>query len=132
MNNRVNSNGDLILWVAACGVLIASVVYPATPLNDEVLCVWRRLFNVTCFGCGLTRSFIAISSGHMVEAVRQHPVGPFLYLAVIWCAAVVPIRRWVPNGSLVRIPPAATRAYWVVAGIVFVGHSLRVVIGWLN
>ena len=47
------------------------------------LCVSRAWWGVECPGCGLTRSFVALSSGELVESLRLHRVGWLLYIAVV-------------------------------------------------
>jgi hypothetical protein len=39
------------------------------------LCFWRRCFDVSCPGCGMTRSCVAIVHGHWARAWRLHPLG---------------------------------------------------------
>ena len=43
-------------------------------------CPSRRLFKVSCPGCGLTRSFVLLTHGRLRGAVRLHRIGIPLYL----------------------------------------------------
>ncbi|MFO0941652.1 MAG: DUF2752 domain-containing protein [Pirellulales bacterium] len=46
-------------------------------------CATYRMFGVNCPGCGLTRSFVAISDGRVSDAWQLNPVGIFIYLFVL-------------------------------------------------
>lgn len=76
--------------IAVCGsIVVASMVMSTSPeavslLGYEVpiLCSFRRLTGVGCPGCGLTRSFVFVGHGRIVEAFQMNPLGPLAYLAV--------------------------------------------------
>lgn len=124
------SNGDWILWAVMATVWAGSFIYGATPLNDTVWCVWRRFVGLNCFGCGLTRSFMAVSDGQLVNAIRFHPVGPLLYGAMAWYVVVTMVRAGIGRPSFLRLPSRAVVAYWTVAGLVFCTHAAQVIMGW--
>jgi hypothetical protein len=61
-------------------------------------CAFRNAFGIPCPGCGLTRSFAAISHGFFGAAFRMHPLGPAIYAGfalymVKWAAEAVLHRR---------------------------------------
>ncbi|MGB0640751.1 MAG: DUF2752 domain-containing protein, partial [Myxococcota bacterium] len=78
------SNNNLIGWLILFSVWCASFVYRSSPLEGFVFCTFRRLLELPCPGCGLTRSFCSISAGHPLAAFSDHLAGPFLYLAMVW------------------------------------------------
>jgi len=47
------------------------------------LCASHAILGVDCPGCGLTRSFIALASGHFEQSFRFHRVGWLVALAVL-------------------------------------------------
>jgi Protein of unknown function (DUF2752) len=53
------------------------------------LCGSRALFGVSCPGCGLTHSFVAIASGELQQSLKYHRLGWLLMLAVL---AQIPYR----------------------------------------
>jgi hypothetical protein len=55
------------------------------------LCGSRAIFGINCPGCGLTRSFVALAAGDVVESVRLHRVGWLLAMAVV---LQIPYRLW--------------------------------------
>ncbi len=57
------------------------------PLPDT--CMSRRIFGVPCPGCGLSRSFVAMSRADVAAALSLHPLGPCLYLL---CWLQIPYR----------------------------------------
>lgn len=55
------------------------VVVPLINQPLPELCTFRRMFGIDCAGCGLTRSFISISHGDLVQSLRYNPAGLLLY-----------------------------------------------------
>jgi len=59
------------------------------------LCWFRGVFHIDCPFCGMTRSFVALAHGDLGAALRFHPAGPLLFvaMAVFIVAAVVAVVR---------------------------------------
>ena len=47
------------------------------------LCGSRLLYGVTCPGCGLTRSVIALADGDLAASLRYHRIGWLMALAIL-------------------------------------------------
>ena len=105
-------------------------VYEHTPLSDTTLCLWRRLTDFSCAGCGLTRSFCAMSDGQVLGAFQQHPAGPLLYfgMVVAWAQAGLRWRRGSPSSH--ALPMRLVQGYWTILAVVFVLHMARTMLGW--
>jgi hypothetical protein len=52
-------------------------------------CASRMILGVSCPGCGLTRSFVAMSQGNLYGALTFNLMGPFLY---VLCWLQIPYR----------------------------------------
>jgi hypothetical protein len=82
---------DLGLAVLAAAQLGASAWL--VPVGDHVvlpggtslggLCWFRAAFDTDCPLCGMTRSFVALAHGDLAAALRFHPAGPLLFLAMV-------------------------------------------------
>lgn len=90
-------------------VVAASVIFDGDQQQVEVfghtlpgLCMFRNLTGMRCPGCGLTRSFVFMGEGSVVEAFRMHWLGPVLW---VFIAAQIPFRAT----QLLR-PPAEGNA----------------------
>jgi len=58
-------------------------------------CPFLALTHLPCPGCGMTRSFVALSSGDWGSVVRLQPFAPFFALVgLLTCAAAVLPQRW--------------------------------------
>lgn len=55
------------------------------------MCHFRSMFHLPCPGCGLTRAFISMGHGRLIDAWYYHPVGVFFYLIVV---AQIPFQSW--------------------------------------
>ena len=66
---------------------IALIGWESSPLPHT--CVSRRLWNVSCPGCGLTRSFVYLAHGQWRESLTVNRVGWVLALLV---AVQIPYR----------------------------------------
>ena len=123
---------ELLPWLFLVAVWVLSFVYPATPLEGKVLCVWRKMFDVSCPGCGLTRSFIALSAGSLSQSLDHHLAGPGLYAAMVWCVVVWAFRMCLGRSDFLSLPKRALLAFWVVNGLLFVMQAARVVMSWVQ
>ena len=109
---------------------MVSFVYVHTPLQDMVWCVWRRLFELACPGCGLTRSFCAMSAGEWGAAFEHHMAGPLLYGAMVWCIFAWAIRfvsgpaQWMSPGRTVL------SFYWGATLLMYLGQVGRIAMQW--
>lgn len=63
------------------GGRVAFIGWESSPLPHS--CLSRRLWNVSCPGCGLTRSFIWLAHGQWRESLAVHHVGWLLALLVV-------------------------------------------------
>jgi len=60
------------------------------------LCLVHEALALDCPLCGMTRSFVALAHGDLAAAVRFHPAGPLLFVAMavfVAAAAAAAIRR---------------------------------------
>ena len=66
-------------WIAARGVTLH-------PGPGNTICLFRRLTEVPCPGCGLTRAFVHLARGEWLAALADHPLAPLvaLELAAGW------------------------------------------------
>lgn len=77
--------------MAALGAatIAASFLYAPWSHDGPVICPFRWFTGLPCPGCGLTRSFCAMTQGHWGHAWASHILGPVLFLAVL--LATVPL-----------------------------------------
>ena len=69
--------------LAGAGVLLVSFAWVPSGLSGVRVCWFRRLTELPCPGCGLTRSFCAISHGQFAEAWSQNPFGYVFYAVAV-------------------------------------------------
>ncbi len=61
------------------GILTAGWWVPLDALPSWSGCLLKRISGWECPGCGLTRSFLVLSRGQILEAFQFNPAGPVLY-----------------------------------------------------
>lgn len=101
---------------AVCLLAVAAVVPVASVASGPVVCPVRRLTDLPCPGCGLTRSTVRAVHGQLPQAVTAHPGGVVLVgLLAAWAVTgpshagtVLDPGRWL----------ASTRRRAVVVGAV--------------
>ena len=93
--------GDaLFLAVCASVIAIAATLSTSTEAvslfgwDVPVLCTFRRLTGYGCPGCGLTRSFVFLAHGQVVEAFRMNVFGPFAFGYVLFQVPWRTLRIW--------------------------------------
>ena len=62
------------------GLLFVSIVISGT-INFE--CIFKKLFNISCPGCGLTRSFRALLRLDIITSFKYNIFGPILFIIII-------------------------------------------------
>ncbi len=78
----------IVVCSGCVSAVAASFLYAPWVSHGPILCPFRFLLGMPCPGCGLTRSFCAVSNGHLLAAVKYHLFGPLLFAA---CVAAVPL-----------------------------------------
>lgn len=64
------------------------------------LCQSKRVFQIDCPGCGLTRSFIFMAHGEVLAAFKMHPTGAILFLGIILAIPFFAINAaWIYRGN---------------------------------
>src|SRR6185369_17916825 len=84
-------------------VFLISFIYNPSDEPRFTVCIFKNFTGLDCPGCGLTRSFCALSKGHLSKAFYFNKLGPFLY--VVFAAS------WLRNlFSLLKLQKAAAFA----------------------
>jgi len=76
-------------------------------------CLWREIFGIPCPGCGMSRAYAALFTGHIRAAFAMHPLffAPPVILAL----------------CLFKKGLASNPKFWAAAGVVFIGvYLLRI------
>jgi hypothetical protein len=101
-------------------------------ISSIPLCLFKFVFHVDCPGCGLTRSFLVLSRGHIMEAVRFNPAGPLIYLLFIAYFIEGVIRLGKPDFSLL-LPPRLAKSYSLIVVLVLIAQWLvKLSVEWPN
>ena len=92
-------------------------------LGLPTICAFNHLTGLPCPGCGLTRAFVSIAHGHLVDAVHWHALSPALFL--LGLALLVEYASRVFAGkSILRLSSTwNSRAGWTAAAI-FIGFGV--------
>ena len=90
----------LFAGVVVVGAMVASPgadVVSVFGWEVPVMCGYRALTGESCFGCGLTRSFVFMAHARGWEAFEAHALGPAAFLLIAaqipWRAAALWARR---------------------------------------
>lgn len=110
----LQQNGKKIALI--CSAYLISFVLPWIGGTAVRLCPFNLVTGIPCAGCGMGRSFCALSSGELVLAFRWHLLGPFLYLALLLVLGGLLLevllgrpldwplhRRWPRSGSILAL-----------------------------
>ena len=110
------------------GVYVLSFALPVPGGDGRILglptvCPFNHMTGLPCPGCGLTRAFVSIAHGHLVDAVRWHALSPLMFLfglvlLVEYAARVFAGKSLMRIGSLWN-----SRAGWA-ASVVFIGYGV--------
>lgn len=62
--------------------LLLSIFLPTGGLGVDI-CLMHRLTELSCPGCGLTRSITSMTHGELSLAAAYHPFGPVIWLILV-------------------------------------------------
>ena len=131
MTNRLRPNAAGWLWAGLCAVWALTFIYGETPLDETIWCIWRRFSGLACAGCGLTRSFCAMSTGEPVFAFFLHPAGPFLYVAMVTHIGLAATRWLTGHRDRWQMHPRLLWIFWIMVAVIFGLHLLRTMLSWV-
>lgn len=143
---RAHTSEHLLLLCMASAVLVAAfccrielggIVFfrlPVIGLDIPLAhgCLSRRVLGISCPGCGLTRSFVAVAHGQFRLALEYNAVGPALF---ILCVLQIPYRIWAyfredkVKGRLKWIHDRLGVVIWITATALFVFWVYRLAAG---
>lgn len=79
----LSKRNSALALMALIGIFTLSILVNVETLSRIPLCFFKHLTELDCPGCGLTRSFISLSHGHFLEAIRFNALGPLIYLYLL-------------------------------------------------
>lgn len=98
---RATNRDQIALIAILVTVFVASFVLPVSPLYEVRVCLFHNLTGYSCPGCGLGRSFCALSRGDVGLAFSAHWLGPAFYLVFLFvlvrALAELALRRRLPR-----------------------------------
>ncbi len=116
----------VLVVAATCSVPRDSVTIPGIAVSLPGICLSQRLFGVSCPGCGLTRSFVALAHGEIARAWTFNPAGLLWFAALAWQVPYravqlyllrggreLKVRRGVSEG-VILVLMAACLTQWIV------------------
>ena len=65
-------------------IFATSIFLPASPFYEVRVCLFYHLTGFSCPGCGLGRSFCALSHGDVGGAFSAHWLGPLIYVLFLF------------------------------------------------
>lgn len=130
---RAETRWHWIVLVGACLFIAAGAIVDVGPdgaigvasapsIAFPVVCPSRRLFGVSCPGCGMTRSVTHLLHGRLAESLSIHRLGWLLFAAIVF---QIPYRTWRLTGRTSRLdgPRVAEFLLW--------GFFVLLVVNWL-
>ena len=90
MNSSTGKSADL--FFLGLGIVFVALGWLLEPTSEAVIlwgwripevCLYQRLLEVDCLGCGMTRSTVYALQGELTKALEHHILGPILALGVV-------------------------------------------------
>lgn len=108
-------------------LILAFVVYGILRFisGNDTLCFFKIYTGLPCPGCGMTRAFLAVSSGNFQESFYWHPlwmwlvIGPIMYgIIPKWSKKPQWHRKW-----LIRITLVTLLAVYLIRMLLMFPHT---------
>ncbi|MBQ6754784.1 MAG: DUF2752 domain-containing protein [Bacteroidales bacterium] len=71
------------------GIFLLVTLYLCFSKYMPVTCIFRKITNIPCVGCGSTRALICLSKGEITDALYYNPVTVILALAFLVLVFIV-------------------------------------------
>lgn len=111
--------GAFVLDLSPEGAIYLTLPNLEWKLQLPEMCMSRRIFGISCPGCGLTRSFVAMAHGEFVLAAQANPMGPVLFV-LCWIQIPYRLLRYLGCGLSVDDRGRSSRpADWIIWIILF-------------
>ncbi|KKY01512.1 hypothetical protein VN21_08320, partial [Paraclostridium benzoelyticum] len=62
-------NGKIIRFLVYIFVITIIYLIPISYIESKSFCLWYNLFEIKCFGCGMTRAFFNLSRLNIKKAI---------------------------------------------------------------
>ncbi|HZS45694.1 MAG TPA: DUF2752 domain-containing protein [Blastocatellia bacterium] len=134
--SHTEKGSQVFIFTLLSAVFLTSFLYNAPDVPHFTVCIFKNLTGLDCPGCGLTRSFCALSRGNIAKAFYFNKLGPFLYVVFVfaWLRALFTILRFdrvasacgqvIMRSQLGRIGLAAFVVYWIArTALHFAGYQ---------
>ena len=99
------------------------VIVPLANQPLPELCTFRRMFGIDCAGCGLTRSFISISHGDLIQSLRYNPAGLLLYAMAVFQLPWQSLQLWRLSQGQSELRPG-----WYANAVIFALGALLLIV----
>jgi hypothetical protein len=130
---RSTREADRLPFALLSIVLSASALLPLPGPDGKIwhlpsICPFYQATGLPCPTCGLTRAFVCIAHGRLMESLHWHPLGLPVFAAAVlfwteYAARVFAGRR------LFRIPPrVGSRLAWSSAALLFAVGITRIAV----
>ncbi len=81
IKNNIKSKKYSLRCIGA-GIILFMVLYVLTKVYKCSLCPVKYLFGISCFGCGLTRSFISVLHLDFISATKYNVMSVPLFFSI--------------------------------------------------
>lgn len=112
-----------IVPVVFAGMLTLGWFVTPADFGSIQLCFFKRISDLDCPGCGLTRAFLLLARGHITQAIQLNAASPFIYI-LFTQIFVSEVRRLV-TGRVTPFPRAEQLFRDVMGGgilMILLGH----------
>ena len=112
--SNANTRVAFTLLTATLG---ASMFLP-TPGHDgrimhlPSVCVFYHATGLPCPACGLTRAFVCIGHGRLMDSIHWHPLGLLVYAVFILLWLESGVRLWKKHGLFPLSTKTLSRLFW--------------------
>jgi hypothetical protein len=113
---------NVVPFVVIGGILAVSVLLPAIGWHTRPICLLQNILAIPCPGCGMTRAFLLLGHGQILEALRMNMLSLAAFgllislffrsaLGLLGWSVAIEMRRW-ERVTLLTTSAVATGASW--------------------
>lgn len=100
------------------GLGFFSVIYIVTKIFSITLCPIQNIFGKDCFGCGLSRGFVAILSFDLKTATEHHVLSIPLFVSILIYSVICILDIMLDKNNLEKIEAFLTKKYMLAVYLI--------------